>query len=59
MARPTDGCISEHSRCTSYIGDLPPNSLQYGMLKPTGDYIERGLDELANRIVELARRRSG
>ena len=28
-------------------------------LRPTGDYTEEQLEELANRIVELARRRSG
>ena len=28
-------------------------------LRPTGDYTEQQLDELASRIVELAGRRSG
>ena len=28
-------------------------------LRPTGDYTEDQLEELANRIVELAQRRSG
>ena len=28
-------------------------------LRPTGDYTEEQLEQLANRIVELARRRSG